>query len=139
MKPGRRLSPAIPEQLGGLAILLVRLGAANVRLQMPVRREHIQPAVEVIIKKEQSELQKVLAGLAQPFLRRLVGEQQAVTLGNIERVHFVGKIPNGNAQCVIVPEMRASFTIAPLDQAIGVIRNPGTRADLFECSVVFVV
>src|SRR5437016_351910 len=49
------LVAAIPEKLGRLTILLQRIHSVDFRLQMAIRREHIQSTIEVVIEKKQTE------------------------------------------------------------------------------------
>src|SRR5262249_40404619 len=48
----------IPEELGGLPIFLACLDLADFLFQMAVGGQQIQPAVEVVIEEEQTELQQ---------------------------------------------------------------------------------
>src|SRR5436853_2635038 len=50
---------AVPKELRGLAISLAALKFGNLLLDVTVAREHVEPAIEIVIKKEQTELQQL--------------------------------------------------------------------------------
>src|SRR5205807_10515204 len=57
----------VPEQLGWLAVLLARLDFVDLLFKMPVRAQQVEPAVEVVVKKENPELQQQPAGGSDAF------------------------------------------------------------------------
>ena len=52
------LVAGVPKQLGRLRVGLARLDFADFLLQMPVGREQVQPAVQIVIEEEQTKLEK---------------------------------------------------------------------------------
>src|SRR5436309_1018541 len=61
------LARAVPEELCGLFISLARLDQADVRLQVAVTCQEIEPAIQVVIEKERAELEQRAAGAGNAF------------------------------------------------------------------------
>src|SRR5207244_6175666 len=61
------LARAVPEELCGLFISLARLDQADVRLQVAITRQQIEPAIQVVIEKERAELEQRATGAGNAF------------------------------------------------------------------------
>src|SRR5439155_27272636 len=83
--------------------MLAGLNFVNFLLEVAVRAEQIEPAVEVVVEKENPELQQQPAGLADPFGDGFVAKIRGRILRDIKRGRLVGEISYGDAQLVVVP------------------------------------
>ena len=66
----------VPEQLRRLGVLLARLDLRDLRFEVAVADEQVEPAVEVVVEEERAELQREAARPGQPDGQRGVGEPQ---------------------------------------------------------------
>ena len=121
------------------AVLLRGVNFVDVGFEMAVGGQDVEPSIQVVIEKEKTELQKFFARFAQTFLGRFVGEDKRVALGDVERVHLVCKISDGDAQRVVVAEARGVNAHCAARQTVGVVGDAGTRADFLERAVALVV
>ena len=92
---GHRLEDftGVPEQLCGLFVGLVRLQLGDVRVDVAVGREDVEPAVEVVVEEEGAELERPLARPFEAGRAGLVGEQEALLVDeHQEGVRLVGEV-----------------------------------------------
>src|ERR1043165_3840553 len=129
---------AIPEQLSGLTILLERIDAVYFRFQMAIGGENVQPAIEVVIEKEQAELQQFLAPGPDALLDGFIRKNERVALRDIKRIHLVGEVADGNAQAVVISEAGGIDAHGAAGQAVGVVGHARAGADFLEAGVVLV-
>src|SRR5262249_24784263 len=104
-KLGPLARSGVPEQLSSLAVLLARIHLVDLVFDVPIGMQHIQAAVEVVIKQQEPELQCQPASRSYTFPNRVVYKKGWIVLAHIYRGHFVGKIANHKAQVVVVPEI----------------------------------
>ena len=103
----RRCAAAIPEQLRRLRVRLAFLHLGNLLLEMAVGRQQVEPAVEIVVKKEQPKLQQQPAVRPDALSDRVVGKQKLIVwCGDIQRGHFIGEVADADSQRVVVPEPR---------------------------------
>ena len=100
----------VPEQLRRLGVLLARLDLGDLRLDVAVARQQVEPAVEVVVEEERAELQRRPARPGQPDRQGRVGEQQRRVRGPgaQERDRLVGEVGDDDGEL-------ARQVLAPVD------------------------
>src|SRR5204863_3063884 len=96
----------IPKELGRLAVVLTGLDLVDFFLEMAVDTEQVQPAIQIVIKKENAKFQEEPAGRTNAFSDRGVEEIRRRVLRDIQRGHFVREITDGDPELVVVAEVR---------------------------------
>ena len=70
----------VPEQLRGLAVVLARLHFFDVRFDVPVGRQQIEPAVQIVVEEKYAERERLTAGRADASRDGFIGERQWIIL-----------------------------------------------------------
>src|SRR5260221_11605713 len=96
---------------------------------MAIGCEYIEPAVQIVIEKEETEFKQFLAGFAEALLARFVREEQGIALGNVESIHFIGEVADGDSKSVVVSETRAVDTHRAPRQPICIIGAARARSE----------
>src|SRR6186997_2477309 len=68
----------VPKELGGLPVGLLWRESLDIRIKMPIGRQHIGASVQIVIKEEQSEFDQLLAGGPQSRGHGFVGEVERI-------------------------------------------------------------
>src|SRR5262245_58242671 len=131
----------VPKELRGLFVLLTFLDLINFIFEMAVGGEHVEAAIQVVIKEEHAEFERQAADRADAFSDGFIREQrQGVwfrrSLRNVERGHFIGKVADDNAEIYIVAEPSSIDAHGPSCLAIGIESDTCQRADFLEHSVL---
>src|SRR4051812_11487775 len=106
---------------------------------MAIGREEIQAPIEIVIKKENPELQKQTARGSHSLWNGFIGEHEWRVLRDVERAHFVGEVADGNAErpAIAIPGRIEAHGAARVPVAVK--RDSRRGADFLESSVPLIV
>src|SRR5262249_16131314 len=113
----------VPKELSRLPVLLGGFDFGDIRFEVTVCGENIQSAIKVVIEKEKAELEEALAGGAEIFFDGFVREHEGVALRDVEGVHFIGEVTDGDAEGVVIAETGGVDTHGATHEAISVVGN----------------
>ena len=105
---------------------------------MPVCGQQVQAVIQIIIEKEQSELEQLATGRSDSGSNGYIGEEQRIALRDIKPIHLVREIADGNAQQLVVAESGGINAHSAAGQSICIKSDIGAGADFLESAVVLV-
>ena len=132
-------SASVPEELGGLAILLAGLGFFDVLVEMAVGGQQIEPAVQIVVEKKDAKGERLTAGRADALREGFVGEGERVVLRDVKGGHFIGEVSDGNAQRIVGLKPAGIDAHGAAGAPVVVECDSRSRANFLECAVSFVV
>src|SRR2546423_5021125 len=106
---------------------------------MAVSGEDVEAAIQIVVEKKETKLKQLLAGGTDACLDGFIGKNEGIALSDIEGIHFVGEIADGDAESVVVAETGGINAHGAAGQAVGIVGDAGASADFFESSVVFIM
>src|ERR1044071_9955984 len=78
------------------------LDLADLFFQMAINGQNVQPAIEIIIEKEEPEFQQQAACRADALCDCFISKYQRRALRNIKRGHFCRKISHRDSQRLVI-------------------------------------
>src|SRR5436190_23122344 len=112
--------------------MLAGLDLVDFFLEMAVDTQQVQPAIQIVIEKENTKLQEAPAVRTDAFGDRRVEEIRRRVLSHIQRGHFVREITDGDPAFAVVAEVSGVDAHGPSRIAETVEGDSGRGADFFE-------